>query len=158
MGIWNHAIFAIQTFWRSDLKWSGLGYGYNFWQDGSHLLEFQIVGLLDCRSYLKSKPFAAQPLFHHLKSRLAQISDPHCPSFEWKFWNQKGINKQLLVCYSVVLCPDPSFKSSWYNVIFQYLGVLAPVESNHSVIQSPFEGADKLGFSNLKFGTKLYTK
>ena len=34
--------------------------------------------LLDFRSHSKSGPFANQPLFDHSKSRLVQISDPHC--------------------------------------------------------------------------------
>ena len=32
----------------------------------------------DFRSYSKFGPFAAQPLFDHLKSRLFRISDPRC--------------------------------------------------------------------------------
>ena len=39
---------------------------------------FQVVGLPDFRSHSKSGPCATQPLFHHSKSRLVQISDPHC--------------------------------------------------------------------------------
>ena len=49
-----------------------------FWQNGSYLSGFQIVGLLDFRSHSKSRPFATQPLLDHSKSRLGQISDPHC--------------------------------------------------------------------------------
>ena len=37
----------------------------------------QMVGPPDFRSHLKSGPFAKQPLFDHLKSRLVRISDPH---------------------------------------------------------------------------------
>ena len=32
-------------------------------------------------SHLKSRPFATQPLFNHSKSRLVQISDPHCSTY-----------------------------------------------------------------------------
>ena len=32
----------------------------------------------DFRSNSKSRPFATQPSFDHSKSRLGQISDPHC--------------------------------------------------------------------------------
>ena len=38
---------------------------------------FQMVGLLDFGSHSKSRPFEAQPLFDHSKSRLVWISDPH---------------------------------------------------------------------------------
>ena len=41
---------------------------------------FQMVGLLDFGSHSKSRPFEAQPLFDHSKSRLVWISDPHCTS------------------------------------------------------------------------------
>ena len=37
---------------------------------------FQMVALPDFRSHSKSRPFANQPLYDHLKSRLVQISDP----------------------------------------------------------------------------------
>ena len=37
------------------------------------LVCFQMVRLPDFRSHLKSGPFANQPLFDHLKSRLVQI-------------------------------------------------------------------------------------
>ena len=50
----------------------------NFIQNSAHLSGFQMVGLLDFWSHLKSEPFANQPLFEHLKSRLVPISDPHC--------------------------------------------------------------------------------
>ena len=57
-----------------------------------------MVELPDFRSHSNFGPFSTQPLFDHLKSRLARISDPHCtwflflmghlnsprPSFEWK--------------------------------------------------------------------------
>ena len=36
-----------------------------------------MVGFPDFRSHSKSRPFATQPLFDHLKSRLVSISDPH---------------------------------------------------------------------------------
>ena len=49
-----------------------------FWQNGSNLSGFQMVGLPDFRSHSKSRPFATQPLFDHSKSRLVQISDLHC--------------------------------------------------------------------------------
>ena len=39
---------------------------------------FQMVGLPDFRSHSKSRPFATQPVLDHSKSRLGQISDPHC--------------------------------------------------------------------------------
>ena len=53
-----------------------------FWQNGGHLSGFQIVGLPDFRSHLKSRPFATQPVLDHSKSRLGRISDPHCsPDF-----------------------------------------------------------------------------
>ena len=42
-----------------------------------------MVGLPDFRSHLKSRPFANQPRYDHLKPRLVLISDPHCsPIFE----------------------------------------------------------------------------
>ena len=43
-----------------------------------HLSRFQMVGLPDFRSHSQSRPFATQPLFDNSKSRLVQISDPHC--------------------------------------------------------------------------------
>ena len=49
-----------------------------FWQNCGHLSGFQMVGLLDFRSHLKSGPFETQPLFDQSKSRLVWISDPHC--------------------------------------------------------------------------------
>ena len=39
---------------------------------------FQMVGLVDFRSHLKSRPFAIQSLFYCLKSWLVWISDAHC--------------------------------------------------------------------------------
>ena len=39
---------------------------------------FQMAGLSDFRSHSKSRPFASQPLYIHLKSKLVWISDPHC--------------------------------------------------------------------------------
>ena len=45
-----------------------------FWQNGGHLSGIQI---LDFRSHWKSGPFATQPLFDYLISRLVRISDPH---------------------------------------------------------------------------------
>ena len=54
-----------------------------FWQNGSHLFGFQIVVLPDFRSHLKCRRFATQPLFDHSKSRLVQISDPHCVCYAW---------------------------------------------------------------------------
>ena len=39
---------------------------------------FVQIGLLDFRSHSKSRPFATQTIFDHLKSRLGQISDLHC--------------------------------------------------------------------------------
>ena len=52
---------------------------FNFFlQNGRHLSGFQMVELSDFRSHSKSGPYANQPLFDHSKSRLIQISDPHC--------------------------------------------------------------------------------
>ena len=39
---------------------------------------FQMVRPPDCRSHLKSRPFATQILHDHLKSRQVWISDPNC--------------------------------------------------------------------------------
>ena len=63
-------------------------------QNGAYFSGFQMVGLLDFRSHFKSWLFTTQPLLHHSKSRLVQISDPHCiqivevyPICEWSgFW------------------------------------------------------------------------
>ena len=49
-----------------------------FLQNSSHLSGFQMVGLLYFRSHLKSRPYANQTLFNHLKSRLFRISCTHC--------------------------------------------------------------------------------
>ena len=96
--IWNPETIGIQTFWRSDFKWSDLSHGYvvptikkniqnldtfiqilnGCWKNGSHLSTFQMIGLPDFRSHWKSGPFETQPLINQLKSRLVQISDPHC--------------------------------------------------------------------------------
>ena len=97
MGIWNPTIWNLD-FWRSDFKWSGYGYCHSpnhlktgpfklqtfssgfqfFWQNRTDMSGFQMVGLPDFRSHLKSRPFVAQPLFDHSKSRLVWISDSHC--------------------------------------------------------------------------------
>ena len=42
------------------------------------LSRFQMFGLPNFKSHSKFGPFATQPLFDHLKSRLVRISDPHC--------------------------------------------------------------------------------
>ena len=73
VGIWyltiqNPEIFEIQTFF-PEFQMS--------WQNGSHLSGFQMVGVADFRSHLP-RPFATQPLFDHLKTKLVRISDPHC--------------------------------------------------------------------------------
>ena len=47
-------------------------------KSGHFCPKFQMVGLPHSRSYLKSRPFATQPLLDHSKSRLGRISDPHC--------------------------------------------------------------------------------
>ena len=78
------------------VEWSSFSYGYSpnhsktgpfkifvqisngLWQNGGHVSGFQIMGLLDFRSLLKSRPLSTQLLLDHLKSRLGQISDPHC--------------------------------------------------------------------------------
>ena len=88
--------FEIRIFWRLDFKWSSFSYGYSpnhsktgpfkifvqisngLWQNGGHVSGFQIMGLPDFRSLLKSRPLSTQLLLDHLKSRLGQISDPHC--------------------------------------------------------------------------------
>ena len=69
-------------------------------------LDFKWLGFRIFRSHLKSRPFATQPLFDHLKSRQVWISDPHyiwsimifetfcCPekhglyhiNFDWPWW------------------------------------------------------------------------
>ena len=93
--------FEFRTFWGSIsngsvFKWSGFSYGphsktgpfkirtffvwisNSFWQNGSHLFKFQMVGLPDIRSHSKYRPFTTHPLCDHSKSRLVQILDPHC--------------------------------------------------------------------------------
>ena len=57
-------------------KWSG--FSYQPFEIRKFLSGFQMVGLPDFRSHLKSRPFATQPVLDHSKSRLGQISDPHC--------------------------------------------------------------------------------
>ena len=47
-----------------------------FWQNDIHLSGFQMVGLLEFRSDLRSRPFANH-LCDHSKYRQVQISDPH---------------------------------------------------------------------------------
>ena len=44
------------------------------------LVSFQMVGLLDFRSHLKSRPFANRPLFDHSESWNVWISDTHYPN------------------------------------------------------------------------------
>ena len=79
--IWNPEIFEIWAFWRSVFEWSGFSYGYSysrnhlktgpfdirtflsrfqmgFLQNGGHFSGFQMVGLPDIRSHLKSGSFA----------------------------------------------------------------------------------------------------
>ena len=46
-----------------------------FWQNGSNLSRFQMVGLPDYRSHSKSRPFTTQPVLDHSKSRLGRISE-----------------------------------------------------------------------------------
>ena len=55
-----------------------------FWQNGRRLSSVQMARLTDFRSHSKSGPFATQPLFDHLKSRLVLISDAHCIILHWK--------------------------------------------------------------------------
>ena len=49
-----------------------------FGQNGGHLSGFQMVRLPDFRSHSKSRPFATHSLLDLSKSRLGQITDPHC--------------------------------------------------------------------------------
>ena len=116
MGIWNPTIwstktFEIQTFWRSDWKWSSFQKAIasvptiwkqdhpksksksqisnGLWHNGSYCSGFQMVELPDLRCHSKSKTLVTQPLFDHLKSRLVWISDPHCMirNVCWKWKN-----------------------------------------------------------------------
>ena len=66
---------------------------------------FQMVGLLDFGSHSKSRPFEAQPLFDHSKSRLVWISDPHYPHCtNLSDWNTFG--RAQNGCTSRVECND----------------------------------------------------
>ena len=49
-----------------------------FWQKWQPFVCISNGWLQDFRSHSKSGPFATQPIFNHSKSRLVQISDPHC--------------------------------------------------------------------------------
>ena len=69
------AIALVPTIWNLDIFVPILNV---FLKNGSYLSIFQMVGLPDFRSHLKSEPCATQPPFDHLKFRLVQISDPHC--------------------------------------------------------------------------------
>ena len=87
-----------------------------FWHNGSQLSRFQMVGLLDFRSHWKSGPFATQPLFGHSKSRLVQISDPHCnwisPTRKLKFvgnWTYLYHLNNVPVLYLDPLCGKTIF-------------------------------------------------
>ena len=55
-----------------------------------------MVGLPDFRSHSKSGPFATQPLFNHIKSRLVWISDPHCNSQDMAIAMVPTIQKPIL--------------------------------------------------------------
>ena len=84
-----NAQYCVGNFWRWDFKGLGFSYSYGpnqlvsngFWQNGRHLLGFQMIGLPDFRSHSKSRPFANQPLFDHSKSRLVQLSNRHYPPY-----------------------------------------------------------------------------
>ena len=68
-----------------------------------------MVGLLDFRSHSKSRPFANQPLFDHLKSRLVQILDPHCTSndtFAYLFKVEPALLEPLKVLDGPDIEPD----------------------------------------------------
>ena len=95
--------FEIQAFWGSYLKWPvfkwpGFKYGYSY--SPNHLktrpvkiqmffsgFRMVIDKMFNCWAFVHISncwaarfqiPFETQPLFNHLKSRLVQISDPHC--------------------------------------------------------------------------------
>ena len=75
------AIAIAPAIWNLDIfVWISNG----FWQNGGHLSGFQMVGLPNFRSHLKSGPFATQPFFNHSESKLVWISDSHCSTLHIK--------------------------------------------------------------------------
>ena len=66
---------GLKVNWRSENR-TFVQISNGFWQNGSHVSRFQMVGFLYFRSHLKSGPLTTQTLFDHSKSRPVQISDP----------------------------------------------------------------------------------
>ena len=55
-----------------------------FWQNGGQLSRFQMVGLPDFRSHLKSEQFVTHSLFDHFDFRSPLYLDPRCKLFQTK--------------------------------------------------------------------------
>ena len=95
----------------------------DFWQNGSHLSRFQIVGLSDFKSHLKFRPFAI--IFNHSKFGLVQISDPICIYLEHYL---ELLDTTLYSIYSLldvdhkyehkeIACKGLSVFTSWFKIL-----------------------------------------
>ena len=104
------------TIWKQDIfVWILNG----FWQNGSHLSWFQMVGLPDFRSHSKSGPFATQLIFDHKKSRLVRISDHLL---------------DIIPFYLVFRCPVMSIYQSMIWIADNFV-----CYSQHNLINGPFD-------------------